>query len=694
MSTVGPNLGMGPVHYQVHKIKKCDEKVIDSCKSSTGCCAVVSCEYCLKWEAYGEEPVFGLASSTGEGGITGEVDGMEFVADWVRRDTPVIEDEYENSVGMRFAKIPAGAFYMGSPEDEVGRDADEERVLINFEDDFTLQTTQVTQVQYEAVVGSNPSTFLDPANPVETLTYAQAQAFCSILSSLPEEIAAGRSYRLPTEAEWEYGCRARLETPYNYGTDPGLLSDNAWFEDNSGGMTHPVGEKSANRWGLSDMHGNVWEWASKSRLGGTETDQVIRGGAYDSPEEECRSAERELVPEDIAESNIGFRVLMVPTPQIQSMCFLDVYVNDVLQAQIPLCGETGVTCRNLSYILGQLVTKNDYYGYETEPGELSWTRRELRPMPLRKDEFLCTHKFCGNCDCTCRELCVTFTIPAVYIGLDDDLTCTTVLAESEYQTDCDGPVWEGEVQCGDKTKYLSFAIEKDVYSDDCVFVAQVNDEEITYPLYDCSDIDFTFELEDGTSITVRCKGCEECEEVCPDDACACEFSTPTCVRGDIVSTTEPDDECAGDVVAGSPITVPGGWDKPWVEGEDTANQYIFDGFNITIPCGLDPLALIGVLVRRSPNPTEDAPGVDYNIVEPCDYYLVMYDALGNVASINYSYALCCSPAFASPLCTTRLVWIKFSGVPAGRGVYDFIFWRPRGTDLITSCGMDENPCES
>jgi hypothetical protein len=148
-------------------------------------------------------------------------------------------------------------------------------------------------------------------------------------------------------------------------------------------------------------------------------------------------------------------------------------------------------------------------------------------------------------------------------------------------------------------------------------------------------------------------------------------------------------------VPGSTNSVPAGWEKPWVNAVDTVIEAMFDGFNITIPCDLFPLALRGVLVRRSPDPNApQAEGVDYSIVEPCDYYFVMYTEDGNVASINYSYDLCCSPAFASPICQTRGVWVRFNGVAAGRGTYSFLFWRSRGADLITSCGLDENPCEA
>ena len=110
-------------------------------------------------------------------------------------------------------------------------------------------------------MGVNPSHFKGPQHPVETVSWDDAVKFCDKLSALPEEQAAGRTYRLPTEAEWEYACRAGSTTGIRTGTTP-RLGDHAWFTDNSSATTHPVGEKRPNAWGLYDMHGNVLEWCA------------------------------------------------------------------------------------------------------------------------------------------------------------------------------------------------------------------------------------------------------------------------------------------------------------------------------------------------------------------------------------------------------------------------------------------------
>jgi formylglycine-generating enzyme required for sulfatase activity len=149
--------------------------------------------------------------------------------------------------------IPAGKFNMGSNENENEKPIHE--VIVPA---FQIGKYPITQAQYQAVMGYNPSRFSgNPQNPVETINWFDAQEFCEKLSQL-----TGKNYRLPTEAEWEYACRAGTKTRFSFGDDKEQLGDYAWVDGNSNNTTHPVGEKRPNPWGIYDMHGNVWEWCA------------------------------------------------------------------------------------------------------------------------------------------------------------------------------------------------------------------------------------------------------------------------------------------------------------------------------------------------------------------------------------------------------------------------------------------------
>ena len=184
---------------------------------------------------------------------------------------------------------------------------------------FYLGAFEVTQEQFEKVLGKerNPSFFTKakgggPNFPVENVTWAEAVEFCQRLSDAPEEKKERRVYRLPTEAEWEYACRADTTGPYNFGDVTGLPS-HAWFKDNSNSRTHPVGGMPANGWGLHDMHGNVSEWCqdwyqAQYARPGQQDFRVARGGSWSSIASTCRSANRGNAIPDRRFDTIGFRV--------------------------------------------------------------------------------------------------------------------------------------------------------------------------------------------------------------------------------------------------------------------------------------------------------------------------------------------------------------------------------------------------
>jgi formylglycine-generating enzyme required for sulfatase activity len=235
-----------------------------------------------------------------------------------------------NSIGMKLVLIPKGTFMMGSPIEEEGADNDEEQHQVTIGKDYYLGVTEVTQGQYEKVMGTNPSYFQkrvirksdSSMYPVEQVSWEDAVEFCKKLSDLPEEKKAGRVYRLPTEAEWEYACRAGSKAAYSFGANSKTLGDYAWFTENSGSQTHPVGEKKANAWGLYDMHGNVWEWCSdwygvypkgsvSDPSGPSEgSNRVNRGGSWYNVAANCRSANRNRNDPSDRIRNYGFRVAL------------------------------------------------------------------------------------------------------------------------------------------------------------------------------------------------------------------------------------------------------------------------------------------------------------------------------------------------------------------------------------------------
>jgi formylglycine-generating enzyme required for sulfatase activity len=231
-----------------------------------------------------------------------------------------------NSIGMEFVLIPAGTFMMGTPIDQldaiagadalyrdwIAHEAPQHRVHIS--QPFYLGTYPVTQAQWETVMGDNPSRFKEnPHHPVEQVSWFDVLAFLQKLNDLE----GSRDYRLPTEAQWEYACRAGTETP-RYHEDVDAI---AWDIGKNDRPTHPVGQKLPNAWGLHDMLGNVWEWCSDGKrvyTADTVTDpigsiesricRVIRGGVWVSSARVARAADRlARRPRDGACCYLGFR---------------------------------------------------------------------------------------------------------------------------------------------------------------------------------------------------------------------------------------------------------------------------------------------------------------------------------------------------------------------------------------------------
>jgi formylglycine-generating enzyme required for sulfatase activity len=226
-----------------------------------------------------------------------------------------------NKVTMKIALIPSGKFMMGSPKDEKGRRENEgPRHEVTICKAFYMGLCEVTQEQYEQVMGKNPSHFKESRNPVEQVSWEDAVEFCKALSK-----KTGKSVSLPTEAQWEYACRAGSKTRFSYGDDNeyAALGDYAWYNKNSEGRTHPAGQKKPNDWGLYDMHGNVWEWCSdwydkdyysakandRDPQGpGSGTCRLLRCGSCACCPLGCRSAMRRGLSPDSKFDYIGFRV--------------------------------------------------------------------------------------------------------------------------------------------------------------------------------------------------------------------------------------------------------------------------------------------------------------------------------------------------------------------------------------------------
>jgi formylglycine-generating enzyme required for sulfatase activity len=230
-----------------------------------------------------------------------------------------------NSLGMSFIYIPPGSFSMGSPEHERGRNDDELLHEVTLTKSFYLQDAPVTQGQWKALMGNNPAAFIRLGDncPVEQVSWFDCQEFIKALNALGEG-----TYRLPTEAEWEYACRAGNTAGFALGEITSLFCDHdpildklGWYCGNAVKATHPVAQKSPNTWGIFDMHGNVCEWCQDwygEYFATPEVDpvgpksglkRVVRGGSWFSSAKTCRAASRFSWSPEFGSSSIGLRLV-------------------------------------------------------------------------------------------------------------------------------------------------------------------------------------------------------------------------------------------------------------------------------------------------------------------------------------------------------------------------------------------------
>ncbi|MBI1913281.1 MAG: SUMF1/EgtB/PvdO family nonheme iron enzyme [Planctomycetes bacterium] len=264
-------------------------------------------------------------------------------------DPVVLPPTQENALGMNFVLVRRDKFRMGSPTTEPERGNDETPHEVQILCSYYLGVHEVTQDQYQQVMGKNPSRFTQPNgggpnHPVENVSYADAVEFCRKLSEQPQERQARRSYRLPTEAEWEFACRLggppggmTLATHYGNSLSAGEANFDGDFPYNGGdkiprvGATTPIGKYRASNLGLFDMHGNVWEWCNDwyqddyytkgpmidpqgpdpTKTDPPPTSRVVRGGAWDAPGDRCRSAYRTARDPNRGFDNVGFRVVLI-----------------------------------------------------------------------------------------------------------------------------------------------------------------------------------------------------------------------------------------------------------------------------------------------------------------------------------------------------------------------------------------------
>ncbi len=229
--------------------------------------------------------------------------------------------DLDGNASMKLVLIPAGKFLMGASPNEEGYYLDEgPQHEVSISRGFYMGIYPVTQEQYEQVMGRNPSSIKMAQTPVGTHSWYEAVEFCARMSK-----KAGKVTRLPTEAEWEYACRAGSATRFHYGDDPGYrkLGEYAWYED-AEGTVHPVGQKKPNAWGLYEMHGDIAQWCSDwsgpyQDQGQTDphgpasgSHRIARGGGWEEEPMGYRSASRYGDEPNSQRFNLSFRVVLEP----------------------------------------------------------------------------------------------------------------------------------------------------------------------------------------------------------------------------------------------------------------------------------------------------------------------------------------------------------------------------------------------
>jgi formylglycine-generating enzyme required for sulfatase activity len=273
--------------------------------------AVLAAAVLLAAPGCSSEPVAPPVATPSDGAVPAWAKVSQLQIDTARTvGVPVAKEiDLGGGVTMKLVLIPAGKFMMGEEKD---------RHEVTISKPFYIGVTEVIQPQYQAIMGTNPSNFKGATKPVESVPWDDATEFCKKLSEKTRQ-----AVRLPTEAEWEYACRAGTATAFSFGDADSALGDYAWYSANRGfDTTHPVGQKKPNAWGLYDMHGNVFEWCAdwygdypKGAVTDPQgpasgTNRVLRGGCWEYDPALCRSASRYIYLPGLRHDYYGFRVVV------------------------------------------------------------------------------------------------------------------------------------------------------------------------------------------------------------------------------------------------------------------------------------------------------------------------------------------------------------------------------------------------